>query len=342
MNIKNASFITMSLIYLSLFLLTTLVCIAFGSVSYPISDVLATLGEGLQGQADLSAQLSAIILMVRVPRVLCVGLVGACLAVSGAAMQGLLKNPLADGSTLGVSSGATLGAVFAIALGLQVPGFPLASTIFFAVLSAFLSLVFILALAYQLDRSLATHTIILIGIIFGIFVQSLVSLLLVFANEKVKDIVFWTMGSLAGTNYTHVAILVVTLVIFGSLLLSNARELDAFAIGEDDARHIGVNVKKTRLIVLIAASALVGVCVAIGGSIGFVGLVVPHMMRIVVGPNHHRLLPATLVFGSCFLMLSDLVARTLVRPIELPVGVVTSLIGSVVFVFIFYKGRKTS
>ncbi|NLN97216.1 MAG: iron ABC transporter permease [Eubacteriaceae bacterium] len=342
MNIKNVSFTTISFIYLSFFLLTTLVCIAFGSVSYPIADVLATLGEGLQGKADLSSQLSAIILMVRVPRVLCVGLVGACLATSGAAMQGPLKNPLADGSTLGVSSGATLGAVFAIALGLQVPGFPLASTIFFAVLSAFLSLVFILTLAYQLDRSLATHTIILIGIIFGIFVQSLVSLLLVFANEKVKDIVFWTMGSLSGTNYTHVAILAVTLLLFGSLLLSNARELDAFAIGEDDARHIGVDVKKTRLTVLIASSALVGVCVAIGGSIGFVGLVVPHMMRIIVGPNHNRLLPSTIVFGSCFLMLSDLVARIIVRPIELPVGVVTSLIGSVVFVFIFYRGRKTS
>ncbi len=342
MNIQKISPVAVLFIYLSLFLATTVLCISFGSVSYPLSDVFATLLDGLQGKADFSAQLPAIILMVRVPRVLCVGLVGACLAVAGAAMQGLLKNPLADGSTLGVSSGATLGAVFAIASGMEIPAFPLAPTIFFAVLSAFLSLVFILALAYQLDRSLATHTIILIGIIFGIFVQSLVSLLLVFANEKIKDIVFWTMGSLSGTNYSHVAILAVTLLIFGALLFAHARELDAFAISEEDARHIGVNVKRTRLTVLIATSALVGVCVAIGGSIGFVGLVVPHMMRIVVGPNHNKLLPATLVFGSCFLMLSDLVARTLVRPVELPVGVVTSLIGAVVFVFIFYKGRKTA
>jgi iron complex transport system permease protein len=134
--------------------------------------------------------------------------------------------------------------------------------------------------------------------------------------------------------------LLVILAVFGTVVIRYGRELNAFAIGEDNARHVGVNVKRIKFTVLIAVSAIIGVCVSIGGTIGFVGLVIPHMTRMVVGPNHKRLLPATLFSGATFLMLADLVSRVLLNPLELPLGVATSFIGSIVFVYIFYKTRK--
>jgi len=255
-------------------------------------------------------------------------------------MQGLLKNPLADGSTLGVSSGASLGAVLAIAFGITFPGLPFAGTMVMAIAFAFLSLLIILGLSYKLDYSLSTNTIILIGVIFSMFVSSAMNIIIAFASEKVKDITFWTMGSLQNSSYKNVLILGATLIVFGSLLFAHAKELNAFAVGEDNARHIGVDVKRTKLIVLISVSVLIGVCVSIGGTISFVGLVTPHMVRMLVGPNHKRLLPATVFGGAVFLLLADLVARILLNPIELPIGVVTSLVGALVFILIFYQTRK--
>ena len=317
-----------------------LLCICAGSVAIPLGDTLTVLWNTLRGQPMPAGVASAIILSVRLPRVLCVALVGASLSLCGAAMQGLLRNPLADGSTLGVSSGASLGAVAAIALGVTVPGWPYGGTMIMAMIFAFLSLVMILSLAYVLDRSLATNSIILIGVIFSMFVSSLISLVIAFAGEKVKTITFWTMGSLSGSNYIYVGLLAAALLVCGVVILLQARELNAFAVGEDNARHVGVNVRRVKLTVLAAVSALIGVSVSVGGTIGFVGLVVPHMARMVAGPNHKRLLPASLFAGAIFLLLADLVGRTVISPIELPIGVVTSLVGSVIFVVVFYRTRK--
>ena len=255
-------------------------------------------------------------------------------------MQGLLRNPLADGSTLGVSSGAALGAVIAIAFGLNFPSLPFAGTTVMAVLFAFGSLALILALAYRLDYSLSTNTIILIGVIYSMFVSSAMSILVTFASDKLKSITFWTMGSFQGSTYGNAALLAAALAVCGTILCLHARELNAFAIGEDNARNIGVNVRRAKLTVLVAVSVLIGVCVSVGGTIGFVGLVTPHMVRMLSGPNHKRLLPASMLSGATFLLLADLAARTVLRPRELPIGVVTSLIGAVVFIFIFYQTGK--
>ena len=192
----------------------------------------------------------------------------------------------------------------------------------------------------MLDRSLATNSIILIGVIFSMFVSSLISLIIAFAGEKVKSITFWTMGSLSGSNFTYAGLLALALLVCGAVILRHARELNAFAVGEDNARHVGVTVRRVKLLVLVAVSALIGVCVSVGGTIGFVGLVVPHMARMLAGPNHKRLLPASMVFGAIFLLLADLVGRTLLSPVELPIGVVTSLVGAVMFVAIFYRTRR--
>jgi len=317
-----------------------IVCVAAGSVNIPPGLTAEVLWNALTGQPQPDVTAVPIILSSRLPRVLCVALVGASLSVCGGAMQGLLKNPLADGTTLGVSSGASLGAVLAIAFGVSIPGLPFAGTMIMAMIFAFMSLLIILSLAYRLDYSLSTNTIILLGVIFTMFISSIVSLVVTFAGDHVREITFWLMGSLAGSSYFDAAVVAVIAVVCVTVLLSRARELNAFAIGEDNARHIGVNVRQVRITVMVAVAVLIGACVSISGVIGFVGLVTPHMVRMVAGPNHKRLLPATLFGGACFLMLADLAARTILSPRELPIGVVTSLIGAVLFLVIFFRARK--
>ena len=318
-----------------LFTLVTLavlcLCVCVGSVRIPLSDTLSYFAARLTGGQPPAGLVSSI-LPIRLPRVLCVALTGAALSLAGAAMQGLLKNPLADGSTLGVSSGASLGAVIAIAFGVTLPGLPFAGTMGMAIVFAFLSLLVILGLSYKLDRSLSTNTIILIGVIFSMFVSSIMSIVITFAADKVQRITFWTMGSLSGSTYQNAAVLAGALLICGTVILLHAQILNAFAVGEDNARQIGVDVKRAKLVLLIMVSMLIGVCVSIGGT--------PHMARMLVGPNHKRLLPAAMFGGAVFLMLADLVARILLNPLELPIGVVTSFVGAIVFVVIFYQSRK--
>lgn len=325
-------------------------CVCVGSVSIPLGDTVSVIWEAICGLvrgwiSDTPRSLpggttASIILSVRLPRVLCVAMTGASLSLAGTAMQGLLKNPLADGSTLGVSSGAALGAVIAIAFGITFPTLPFAGTMVMAILFAFLSLLIILGLTYKLDYSLSTNTIILIGVIFSMFVSSLMSIVITFAADQVQHITFWTMGSLQGKGYTDALILLGALLLFGGSIFLHARELNAFAIGEDNARHVGVDVRRVKLVLLVAVSGLIGICVSIGGTIGFVGLVTPHMLRMLVGPNHRRLLPASLFGGASFLMLADLAARILLNPKELNIGIVTSLVGAVAFVLIFYHTRN--
>ena len=209
-----------------------------------------------------------------------------------------------------------------------------------AILFAFGSLLVILGLSYKLDRSLSTNTIILIGVIFSMFVSSVMSIIITFAADKVQKITFWTMGSLSGSTYQNAAMLAGALLVCGGVIFLHAQVLNAFAVGEDNARQIGVDVRRAKLVLLIVVSILIGVCVSIGGTIGFVGLVTPHMARMLVGPNHKRLLPASVFGGACFLMLADLIARILLNPLELPIGVVTSFVGAIVFVVIFYQSRK--
>ena len=319
---------------------TLMLGVCLGSVRLPLGDTLRILWAGLTGTTGSGGYQEAIVLSVRLPRVLCVALTGASLSLCGAAMQGLLRNPLADGSTLGVSSGASLGAILAILLGISFPGLPFAGTMVMAMLFAFGSLMLVLALAYVFDKSLSTGTIILIGVIFSMFVSSLMSLLITFAGEKLKTITFWTLGSLSGSTYWNALTLLIALLLCGGLLMRLAPELNAFALGEEQAQHLGVPVRRVKLLVMAAVSVLLGVCVSIGGTIGFVGLIIPHMMRMLLGPDHNRLLPASLLAGASFLLLADLAGRSLFSPLELPIGVVTSLVGAVVFIVIFYRSRK--
>lgn len=321
-------------------LLTMILCVCVGSVRISFSDTVTAVWNAIWGLPIPESIAKNIILNVRLPRVLCVTLAGAALSICGAAMQGLLRNPLADGSTMGVSSGAALGAVIAMAAGFTLPGFRYGGIMVTAMAFAFGSLVLILSLAYTLDRSLSTSSIILIGVIFTMFISSIISLIITFASDHTRSLSFWTLGSFSGVNYDQVKLLGLALLVCGGILYRFSPELNAFAIGEDNARHIGVHVKRVKLIILITVSVLIGVCVSISGTISFVGLVMPHIARMLVGPNHRRLLPASLFSGAIFLLLADLTARTILSPIELSIGVVTSLVGAVAFVVIFYHTRK--
>ena len=316
-------------------------CLCLGSVTLPLRDIVKTLAAIVTGHpADTSVLAGRILPGVRLPRILCAALTGAALSISGCSMQGLLKNPLADGSTLGVSQGAALGAVLSIAFSLSFPGIPFSGIMVCAVISAFLSLILILSAAWRLDASLSTNSIILIGIVFSMLGSALTSLVITFAGEKLKTITFWNMGSLQGTSWPNAAVLLAAVVFAGTPLILSAEELNAFSVGEDNARSVGIDVRGIRLRVMICVSVLIGICVAIGGSISFVGLVTPHMLRRFTGPDHHRLLPASLFGGSVFLMLADLAARTVLRPRELPIGVVTSIVGCVLFFAIIRKMRR--
>ena len=322
---------------------TFILCVSVGTVKIPWADVIHYLEDLIfRTKHEYIVSTAPQIMTVRVPRVICVALSGASLALCGCSMQGLLKNPLAEGSTLGVSSGAALGAIVAIAFDINLPFVKIAGPTVMAMIFAFGSIMLILFLAFKLDYSLSTNTIVLLGVIYSLFISSIIMFITTFASEKIRSITFWTMGSLQGSTYTEALMLAIVLAVCAAVILSKAEELNAFAVGEDNARSIGVDVRKTRLIILITVSAIIGTCVSIGGSIGFVGLVVPHMTRMIVGPNHKRLLPATLFSGAVFLMLMDLVARIILRPRELPIGAVTSLIGAVLFVFIFAGTRRTS
>ena len=323
-------------LWTGLTLLVFILCVGFGSVNIPLRDIWRSV---FGGEVSREAYRS-IVVWTRIPRVLCAGLMGAALSLCGAAMQGLLRNPLADGSTLGVSSGAALGAALSIVLGVSLPGFESAGPAAMAMVFSFGSLVLILALAWGIDRNFATHNIILIGVVFTMLVSSLLSILITFSGEKLRSVTYWTMGSLSGKSYEQAAVLSAGLVLFGAPLLLCSRELNAFAVGEENALHIGVPVRRVKLTVMICASALIGICVSIGGSVAFVGLIVPHTVRLASGPNHRKLFPLSAFAGAVFLMLADLTSRTVLSPLELPIGVVTSLIGAFTFIVIFYRTRK--
>ena len=328
------------LLFAAVMLVALVLCVTVGSASVPLKDTATAIWNTIFGLPIPEGISQSVIVFVRLPRVLAVALTGAALSLCGGAIQGLLRNPLADSSTMGVSSGAGVGAVLSLAFGFAIPGLQNAGTMITAMVFAFLTLVAIMALSYKIDYSLSTNTIILVGMIFTMFASSVISLVITFAGDKVHSVMFWLMGSLSAAKFKDVIILLIALGVFGTVILTFARELNAFAVGEDNARHIGVNVKRSKYIILVAVSALIGVTVSIGGQIAFVGLVIPHMTRMLVGPNHKRLLPASLFSGATFLMLADLLARTLLNPRELPIGVVTSFVGAFAFVFIFYRTRK--
>lgn len=278
---------------------------------------------------------------IRLPRVLLAGLVGASLAIAGAAFQGLLKNPLADPYTLGVSSGASVGAVMTIFFGISIPVVGLYALPTFSMLGAVLTMVAVMSFARVVDRSLKMETLILTGVIFSSFLGSLISLMIALSGEELRQVIGWLLGSVSMRGWPFVQ-MIIPFVIVGSLMLwTQRRELNVLLYGEERAKHLGVNVKRSKYLILVGGSMLTGAAVAVSGTIGFVGLVVPHMTRMIWGSDHRHLLPLSFLNGATLLIICDLIARTIIMPRELPIGVITAFIGAPVFSYIFYKQRRS-
>ena len=277
---------------------------------------------------------------IRMPRVVLAGLVGASLAIAGAAFQGLLKNPLADPYTLGVSSGASVGAVMTLFFGISIPFFGVYTLPVISMLFAILTMFTVIGFAKLVDRSMKMETVILTGIIFSSFLGSVISLMIALTGEELRQIIGWLLGSVSMRGWPYVRMALPFVLVGSFMLWLCRRELNAMLFGEERAKHLGVDVKKWKIIILVSGSILTGAAVAVSGTIGFVGLVVPHMIRLLWGADHRHVLPLSFVNGAALLIVCDLVSRTIISPTELPIGVITSFIGAPVFAFIFFRQRK--
>jgi iron complex transport system permease protein len=286
-----------------------------------------------------------LVVEIRMPRLALGLLVGSALAVSGALMQGLFRNPLADPGLVGVSSGAGLGAILAIVLGGLLPA-ALADRLGYGLVPAAAFLggwVTTLALYRIATRSGQTSvaTMLLAGIAIGALAGAASGLLVAMADDRqLRDLTFWAMGSLAGATWAKVAVAAPVLLVGLALVPFLARGLDALALGEAAAMHLGENVERLKTLVILSVAASTGAAVAVSGTIGFVGIVVPHLVRLWSGPGHLRLLPNTALLGASIVLAADLVARTFVAPAELPIGVVMALIGGPVFLTILLGRRN--
>lgn len=317
------------------------VAVTLGPADLSPGEVLASLAAHLGfGEPTLSPLRDGIVWQLRMPRVLTAAAVGAGLALCGAVMQAITRNPLADPYLLGLSSGASVGAVVVLVLGWGLL-LPLA-----AFGGAVLALVATLGLALAAGRGgrLAPTTTVLAGVAVTSVFGAITSLVIFWSatNDSYREILNWLLGSLSGTDWTSVAIAGGALLVVGAPLIASARTLDAFAVGESGAAALGVHVARSRALLLGGTALLTGALVAVSGSIGFVGLVLPHAVRLVIGPSHRALLPLSAIAGAIFLVWADTGARTLFDPRELPVGILTALIGGPVFAWLLLRSRRNA
>ncbi|MBX9245731.1 iron chelate uptake ABC transporter family permease subunit [Actinotalea ferrariae] len=305
----------------------------WGSVAHHVDDLLT----GRRTEAPLGPLLDGIVWDLRLPRVLTAAAVGAGLAVAGAVMQSLTRNPLADPYLLGLSSGASLGAVAVLVLGVGV----------LLPVAAFVGAVVALAAALGLAGSLGTLTparTILAGLAVAQLCSAGTSFVIFWSatGDSYREILAWLMGSLAGAGWASVAIAGLAVLVLGGLLVLTGRTLDAFAFGDTAAAALGVHVARTRWTLLTVVALLTGALVAVSGSIGFVGLILPHGVRLLVGAAHRRLLPVAALAGATFLVWADTAARSLFEPRELPVGIVTAFLGAPVFALLLWRRRSST
>jgi len=321
--------------------------LAIGAVTIAPGQVLAILGDqvGLPLPWAYETRQELVLTGIRLPRVLLAIGVGGGLAVSGAVMQGLFRNPLADPSLIGVSSGAALAAVVAIVLGSTVLG-AWTDTLgaFLLPAAAFAGGVIATLVVYRLatrEGRTSVATMLLAGIAINALAGAGTGLMIFIADDdQLRDLTFWTLGSLGGATWERLA--VVGPCLLGGMLVAPllARPLNALLLGEGEALHLGINTERVKKLVIVLAALVVGAAVAVSGIIGFIGLVVPHLLRLAVGPDHRVLVPGSALLGGALLLGADLLARIIVAPAELPIGIVTALLGAPFFLWLLLRDRK--
>lgn len=323
---------------------TAVVALGVGPSGMPVRQVLAVLLGGPDA-AHLPAGDVLIVWQIRMPRVLLGALIGASLAVAGAVMQGLFRNPLADPGLVGVSSGAALGAVTVIVLG---PGLlaPVFTLIGFAALpiasfaGGLIATVLLYAIATRRGRT-SVATMLLAGIALGAFAAAATGLLIYIASEQqLREVTFWSLGALSGASWVKLAVCgpVMAAVLVAAPVLG--RGLNAIVLGEAEAYHLGINVQRMKRLAIFLVAAATGAAVAVSGVIGFVGIVVPHLLRLAMGADHRPLLPACALLGAILLLVADMLARTLVAPAELPIGIITAALGAPFFLWLLLRNRS--
>ncbi len=315
-----------------------------GAVRIPPAAVIAILGERVGVQLDVAytGQQAAVLWAIRLPRVALAAVVGAALALCGAVMQGIFRNPLAEPGIIGVSSGAALGAVVAILFGGSLGGGYLAAlSVPLAAFVGALVATSVVYLAARHEGRTEVVTLVLCGIAVNAIAGAGVGMAQFVADdEELRSIVFWTLGSASGARGRDLLV-ILPLVIVGALVAVRlASALNLLVLGEREARYLGISTEQVRVALIVVCALVTGAAVAVAGIVGFVGLVVPHLVRLAFGPDHELLLPASVIGGAALLLLADLAARTIAAPAELPLGVVTALIGGPFFFWLLQRTRR--
>lgn len=319
--------------------------LALGPVSLPLLDtVRAGLHLlGLPMAADNLQQAELILGQIRAPRTLLGLAVGAVLALSGAAMQGLFRNPLADPGLVGVSSGAALGAAVAIVAGASLGGLPAALDPYLLSICAFVGGLTVTGIVYRLGRRTGQTSVgvmLLAGVAMTALAGSIIGLFTYLADDAaLRTLTFWNLGTLSGASYARLWPLLLVCAAVIIWLPRRAKALNALLLGESEARHLGIDVERLKRELILCIALGVGAAVAAAGLIGFVGLIVPHLVRLVAGPDHRVVLPASALAGAGLLLFADVFARMVLAPAELPIGIVTAFIGAPFFLFLLVRGR---
>ncbi|WP_024620945.1 FecCD family ABC transporter permease [Metaclostridioides mangenotii] len=321
-----------------------IICVgtSLGSSNISIYDTTVIIIDkifNLPVQNHIDAKNISIVWKLRLPRVLLAFIVGGCLSISGAVVQSILKNQLASPYTLGVSSGASLGAGIVIITGLSIPiisGFTLPIVGFiFGLITVYSVIVF----SNKIDKTMSNNTIILCGMVFSLFVNALLTTLTALFSNELKAVSLWQMGSFAMKGWLYVR-LILPFFIIGTLgVLRYTKEMDILTFGEEQAKSVGVDTQSVKKKLFIFSSILTGGAVSLSGTIGFVDLIAPHVARKIVGSSHRYVIPMSFIVGGSLMVVTDLIARTIVSPSELPVGAITAIIGAPFFAWVYFKKR---
>lgn len=332
---RRKHILTTSLLGVSL-LIGSLLAVCVGAIEVPANLVWNSFLHRLlhiSGSSVVPAYYDTVIWQLRMPRIVMSLLAGASLAICGAVFQSIFRNPICDPYILGISSGASLGAAVAIILGWNTFLFGITIP---ALSTSILTLLLIMGIA-NLRRRRNTQTLLLTGIALNFFISAVITLLMVIHQEEMQEIFFWTMGSLSSVSWSEIAYTFPTLLIVAAILFYFAKDLNIMQLGNDSAKSLGVNIQQVTVISLLASSILIAVVVSFCGVIGFIGLIVPHICRLIFGSNNRHLFVYCLLFGALFLLIADTLARTIALPSELPVGSITALAGAPYFIYLLLR-----
>lgn len=335
-------FFTLSVVVL---LVIAIGAVNFGAVDISFRDTVKIILnkipflKSLISVEEIKESSRIIVLNLRLPRIIVAALVGMGLSVVGATYQSIFKNAMADSYVLGVSSGAALGAALAIAFGIEANTLSMGITTVSAFIGAMATALFVLSIA-RIGNKLSDVTLMLAGISMSFLLSSIISLIMTFKREEIEKIIMWTMGSVSSANWKSIYVLAPIVFLGTGIICLFLRELNMMLLGDDSAQNLGVEVYKVKTLLIVVSTVIVGAVVSFSGIIGFVGLIIPHIVRLVFGSDNRVVVPFSATLGAIFLIVCDTLARSVVPPTEIPVGIVTSIFGVPFFLYLLMKNKK--